>query len=383
MPTERMSCVTGSRIIALNDEVVRMKQAGADIVSLTLGEPDFDTPAFVIDAAVDAMRKGDTHYTASKGIAPLRKLIASTYSSRNGIPCKMENVLVATAKMALYEAMVALLDAGDEILVPDPGWVSYEQMARLVDAVPVAYDLGEGFHVDIDALNEVITPRSAAIVINSPSNPTGAVFTRNEMRAIAEVAEDNDLLVISDEVYDRLVFEGEHVSIASLPGMFDRTVTIFSCSKTYAMSGWRIGWAIAPADHIIQMGKVHENSVTCMPGFIQAGTIAAIEGGEEALKGMLSVYRERRGIVVDGLNAIPGLECHVPEGTFYAFPRFDAEIDSFEVASLLLREGHVAITPGEAFGKNSCRNFRLSFAASERNIKEGIARISKVMKALA
>ncbi|HID74210.1 MAG TPA: aminotransferase class I/II-fold pyridoxal phosphate-dependent enzyme, partial [Thermoplasmata archaeon] len=197
---------------------------------------------------------------------------------------------------------------------------------------------------------------------------------------LADFAVDNDLLVISDEVYERIVFEGRHISIASLPEMFERTITVFSCSKTYAMSGWRVGWTIAPDDIMVELGKVHQNVITCAPSFIQVGALAALLKGEEALNGMVETYRMRRDYVAAALNDIPGIHCKPPEGTFYAFPTFDLDMDSFDFAAFLLKEARVAVTPGGAFGENACRHFRLSFATSMENLREGIARIREAME---
>jgi len=381
MPSVRMSSVAGSRIVALNDQVVKMKAQGEDIISFTLGEPDFDTPVEIIDEAVEAMRSGFTHYTPSLGILPLREAVAAFYSKNNGIPCGKENVIITPAKVALYEGIVSVFDRGEEVLIPDPGWVSYEQMIRLAEGVPVSYPLGEGFHPDLDAINEVITPKTRGLVINTPSNPTGAVFTPDEMTGLAELAVDNDLVVISDEVYERIIFEGRHISIASLPGMADRTITVFSTSKTYAMSGWRVGWTIAPIDILREMTKVQQNVVTCATSFVQVGGLAALIKGEESIREMVDIYRKRGDYISKALDDIPGMECYKPEGTFYAFPTFDLDIDSFEFSKLLLDEAKVAVTPGAAFGEQANDRVRLSFACSMDDLERGAERIAEAMRA--
>ncbi len=382
MPSVRMSSVAGSRIVALNDQVVRMRAQGEDILSFTLGEPDFDTPQMIIDDAVEAMNTGCTHYTPSLGFPELRDEVADYYSRNNGIPCARENVVITPAKVALYEGIVSLFDRGEEVLIPDPGWVSYEQMIRLAEAVPVHYPLGERFHPDIDTIAGLITPRTKGLVINSPSNPTGAVFSADEIKALADLAIDNDLKVITDEVYEKMIFEGEHLSIASLPGMADRTMTVFSASKTYAMSGWRVGWAIAPPSWVKEIAKVQQNVVTCATSFVQMGLLSALRKGDESVREMVDVYRKRGDFISKALDDIPGVECYRPEGTFYAFPSYDDEMDSFEFAKFLLEEAKVAVTPGGAFGSQANDRFRLSFASSMEDLERGAERIAKAIGTL-
>ena len=369
--------------MAISNLVSEMKASGIDdIISFSLGEPDFTTPGNVIDAAVDSLHKGFTHYTPSMGLPELRKDIADSTRAKNGIPCGPQNVLVTPTKQAIFMWALAYLDPGDEVLIPDPAWVSYEAVVLLAGAKPVYVPtyFNEGYVIDPERVRAAITPKTKAIIINSPSNPTGAVQPEDTLKAIAEICVEKDIIVLADEIYEHIIYSGKHVSLASLPGMWERTYTVSGLSKTYAMTGWRIGWLIA--DDIKSINKLQTHSITCCTSFVQQAAIEAIAGPQEARDAMVKEFKKRRDLALDLLSEIKDLECNKPDGAFYLFPRLDKDVDSNTVAKKLLQEGHVAVTPGRAFGPCGEGSFRMSYAASEDDITEGIARMKKVLNSL-
>lgn len=383
MVSQRLQAVPPSGTVAISNLVSEMKASGInDIISFSLGEPDFTTPGNVIDAAVDSLHRGFTHYTPSMGLPELRKAIAESTKAKNNIPCGPQNVLVTPSKQAIFMWALAYLDPGDEVLIPDPAWVSYEAVVLLAGAKPVYVPtyFDEGYVIDPDRVRAAITPRTKAIVINSPSNPTGAVQPEETLRAIAEICVEKNIIVLADEIYEHILYGGKHVSLASLPGMWERTYTISGLSKTYAMTGWRLGWVIA--DDIKPINKLQSHSITCCTSFVQQAAIEAIEGPQDARDAMVKEFKKRRDLALDLLSEIDGLECNIPNGAFYLFPKYDKDIKSNVVAEKLLQEGHVAVTPGRAFGPCGEGSFRMSYAASEDDITEGIARMKKVFSTL-
>ncbi len=383
MVSQRLQAVPPSGTVAISNLVSEMKASGInDIISFSLGEPDFTTPGNVIDAAVDSLHRGFTHYTPSMGLPELRKAIAEATKAKNNIPCGPQNVLVTPSKQAIFMWALAYLDPGDEVLIPDPAWVSYEAVILLAGAKPVYVPtyFDEGYVINPDRVRAAITPRTKAIVINSPSNPTGAVQPEETLRAIADICVEKDIIVLADEIYEHILYEGKHVSLASMPGMWERTYTISGLSKTYAMTGWRIGWLIA--DDIKSINKLQSHSITCCTSFVQQAAIEAIEGPQEAKEAMVKEFKKRRDLALDLLSEIDGIECNRPNGAFYLFPKYDKDIKSNVVAEKLLQEGHVAVTPGRAFGPCGEGSFRMSYAASEEDITEGIARMKKVFSTL-
>ncbi len=383
MVSQRLQAVPPSGTVAISNLVSEMKASGIDdIISFSLGEPDFTTPGNVIDAAVDSLHKGFTHYTPSMGLPELRKDIADSTRAKNGIPCGPQNVLVTPTKQAIFMWALAYLDPGDEVLIPDPAWVSYEAVVLLAGAKPVYVPtyFNEGYVIDPERVRAAITPKTKAIIINSPSNPTGAVQPEDTLKAIAEICVEKDIIVLADEIYEHIIYSGKHVSLASLPGMWERTYTVSGLSKTYAMTGWRIGWLIA--DDIKSINKLQTHSITCCTSFVQQAAIEAIEGPQEARDAMVKEFKKRRDLALDLLSEIKDLECNKPDGAFYLFPRLNKDVDSITVAKKLLQEGHVAVTPGRAFGPCGEGSFRMSYAASEDDITEGIARMKKVLNSL-
>ena len=383
--SQRLQEIPPSGTVAISNLVNQMKGEGIDIISFSVGEPDFNTPGNIVDACEKSLRSGFTHYTPSMGIPELRKAIAESVKAKNGIPCEAKNVLVTPTKQALFMIALAYLDPGDEVILPDPSWVSYEAHIRMCGAVPkyVTTDFSDGFVIDPAKVEAAVTPKTKMIVINSPSNPTGCVQPESTLKGIADIAKDRDLMVMTDEIYEHIIYDGaKHYSIAAMPDMFDRTITVSGLSKTYAMTGWRIGWMIAPEADIKAVNKLQSHSVTCCTSFTQPAALEAIRGPQEDKVKMVAQFKKRRDLALDLISEIPGLECNVPGGAFYLFPKFSAKISSHELAEKFLMEGHVAVTPGRAFGPAGEGFFRLSYAASEDDIVEGLGRIKKVLGSL-
>ncbi|MGQ0798047.1 MAG: pyridoxal phosphate-dependent aminotransferase [Methanobacteriota archaeon] len=380
----RVVSIEPSPTVALGNLVAELKAKGETILSLSVGEPDFPTPAHIVEAAKTALDEGHTKYTPSPGIRELRDAIAEKSSKENGIPAKAENVLVAPTKHTLFLTCMALLDAGDEAIIPDPGWVSYAPMVRLAGArpVPVRAADEERFVLRPEAVAEAITKRTRLLMVNSPSNPAGSVYPRETMRGLADLAQDHDLTLVSDEIYEKILYEGEHVSPASLDGMFDRTVTVNGFSKTYAMTGWRLGWLVAPTSIVKEASKVQEHTITCATAFAQKAGVAALRGPTAPLDAMVEEFRARRDLVMTELARVRDFETFPPAGAFYAFPRVAAPINSEALGERILNEAKVAVTPGSAFGGAGEGHLRVSFAASRETIVEGIRRIGEVLARL-
>ena len=381
---KRVTSIESSPTVRISDLVTEMRARGETILSLSIGEPDFPTPAHIVEAGKKALDDGFTKYTPAVGFKDLREAIAEKSVKENRIPAKPENVLVAPTKHTLYMTCMALLDPGDEAIIPDPGWVSYGPMVVLAGAKPVPLRAADeqGFVPSPDDLAEHITPRTRMIMLNSPSNPAGSVYPRETMKAIADLAHDHDLVVVSDEIYEKILYDGEHVSPASLDGMFDRTVTVNGFSKTYSMTGWRLGWLVAPKPIFKEISKVQEHSITCATAFAQKAGVAALRGPMEPLQKMVAEFRARRDVILSELAKIDRATGFRPAGAFYAFPKFDVPLDDTALAERLLKEAKVAVTPGSAFGEAGAGHQRLSYAASRETITEAVRRIGEVVAKL-
>jgi len=377
----RVTSIESSPTVRLGNLVAEMRARGEEVLSLSVGEPDFPTPAHIVQAAKEALDAGLTKYTPSLGIRELREAVARKSKEENGIPATADDVLVSPTKHTIYLACMALLESGDEAILPDPGWVSYEPMVRLAGATPVAVRAAddEGFVPTPDAVAEAITPKTKVLVLNSPSNPAGSVIPRRTMEGLADLARDHDLVVVSDEIYERILYDGEHVSPAALDGMFDRTVTVNGFSKTYSMTGWRLGWAVAPKPILREMGKVQEHTVTCATSFAQKAGVAALQGPQEPVEAMVREFRARRDLICAELSKIDRADCFRPGGAFYAFPRLDVPTDSATLSERLLKEAKVAVTPGRAFGAAGEGHLRLSYAASRETIVEAVRRLGELV----
>ena len=362
-----------------------LEATGRSVIHLEIGEPDFDTPANVRAAAQRALDDGFTHYGPYLGMPALREAIAADATARKGFTATADRVAVVPGgKPVMFFALLALAQEGDEVVYPDPGFPIYESMARYVGATPVPYRITQerDFRVDLDELEGLVTDRTRLLIINSPANPTGGVFTRDDIERIAElVLRHPEVTVLADEIYGRIVHDGEHVSIASLPGLADRTIVLDGFSKTYAMTGWRLGYAILPPALVDPFAKLIINSVSCVSSFSQVAAIEALTGPQDDVDAMVREFRARRMLVVDGLNRIPGIECAVPAGAFYVFPRIGGTGMSGAVfAERLLAETGVCVLAGTAFGSVGADHVRISYAASREHLAEALDRIATFVR---
>ena len=364
-----------------------LEAQGRSVIHLEIGEPDFDTPAHIVEAAKRALDEGYTHYGPAAGLPELREAIAQDISTSRGIAVQPDQVVVTPGgKPVMFFAILALCEAGDEVIYQNPGFPIYESMINFVGAKAVPLPLLEerGFSFSIDDLVSRITPRTKMLVINSPANPTGGIIPRGDIAAIAELAVKHNFWVLSDEIYCRLLYEGAHHSIAAEPGMADRTIILDGFSKTYAMTGWRMGYGVTPANLTPSIVKLMTNSNSCTASFSQRAGVAAITGPQEPVDRMRAEFRRRRDAVVAALNAIPGVRCAMPKGAFYAFPNITGTgLSEREVADRLLSEAGVATLAGTAFGEYGAGYLRLSYANSMENLNEAVRRIGQFVERLA
>ena len=384
MSARRLSRVPESGTVKIANAVSKLKSEGVDIISFSTGEPDFSTPDNITKACVDSLNKHFTHYTPSVGIPELRKAVAEKSRNENNIPCEASNVLITPAKQAIFMTALSLIDEGDEVILPDPSWVTYDACIRLAGGIPkyVKVKPENEYRITPEEVAELVSPATKMIFLNTPANPTGAVATEEDLKGIADIAIDHDPYVMSDEVYEKILFEGKHVSIASLPGMFERTITINGMSKVYAMTGWRIGWAVAPPDIFKILNILQTHSVTCCTSFAQQAGVEALSGPQDSVKNMVDEFRVRREIVMEELAKIPTLHTPKPKGAFYVFPEYDHKMNSVDLTEYLLTTAHVAVTPGSAFGPGSDGHIRISYACSRDDIREGLRRIGEALSKL-
>jgi len=359
-----------------------LEATGRDVIHLEIGEPDFDTPRRVSEAAARALLDdGATHYTAATGIATLREAIVEDVRRWKGISASPDQVVVTPgAKPIMFYAMLALVDQGDEVIYPNPGFPIYESMAAYVGGTPVAAPLREAadFRMDVDELASLVTDRTRLIVLNSPHNPTGSILTHDDLRRVAEIAVERDLVVLADEIYGRLQYEGEPLSIATLPGMAERTITLDGFSKTYAMTGWRLGYGVVPEWLATAFSQLVINSVSCTNAFAQHGAVEALTGPQDDADAMRAEFIARRSLIVDGLNAIDGVTVRLPHGAFYAFPNVSSfGRTSAEIADHLLYDAGVCGLAGTAFGRHGEGYLRFSYANSRENLSRALERIGE------
>ncbi|MBW3612831.1 MAG: pyridoxal phosphate-dependent aminotransferase [Chloroflexi bacterium] len=358
-----------------------LEATGREVIHLEIGEPDFDTPRNVSEAAASALLdEGATHYTAATGIAPLRDAIVADVRRWKGIETNPDQVVVTPgAKPIMFYTMLALIEEGDEVIYPNPGFPIYESMARYVGGTPVAAALREEneFRMDVDEVASLITPRTKLLVFNTPHNPTGSILTDADIRRLAELAVEHDLVVLADEIYGRLQYTGELLSIATLPGMADRTITLDGFSKTFAMTGWRLGYGVIPEWLVPSFSRLVINSVSCTNAFAQFGAIEALTGPQDAADAMRTEFIARRQLMVDGLNAIPGVTCVMPHGAFYTFPNMGSfGRTSAEIADHLLYDAGVCVLAGTAFGKHGEGHLRFSYANSRENLALALEKVA-------
>jgi aspartate aminotransferase len=364
-----------------------LEAIGRDVIHLEIGEPDFDTPTNVREAAATALvDRGETHYTAATGILPLREAIAADVKRWKGIDTTPDQVVVTPgAKPIMFFAMLALIDEGDEVIYPNPGFPIYESMAHYVGGIPVAAPLRESneFRMDVEELASLITPRTKLIVFNSPHNPTGSILTEADVRRIADLAIEHDLVVLADEIYGRLQYEGEPLSIATLPGMEERTITLDGFSKTFAMTGWRLGYGVIPQWLVPHYSRLVINSVSCTNAFAQWGAIEALTGPQDDADAMREEFIARRALMVEGLNAVPGITCAMPHGAFYTFPNVTSfGRTSAEIADHLLYDAGVCGLAGTAFGAHGEGYLRFSYANSRENLRAALDRVAESLAKL-
>jgi aspartate aminotransferase len=388
----RVARIAPSPTLAMAATAKAMASQGIDVIDFSTGEPDFDSPESVKAAAEAAIHAGFTKYTPSSGIDELRVAIAEKLQRELGLRYEKSQILVSCgAKHSLYNLAEAFLEAGDEVIIPTPYWVSYSDQILLNDATPVLLPTKEeeGYAIHQAELQRCITPRTKAIVINSPCNPTGATYDRKTLEEIAALALNHDLLVISDEIYEKILYDGaRHVSIATLgPDIAARTVIINGVSKAYAMTGWRIGYAAGPKDLIAAMANIQSQSTSNPCSISQKAAVAALREGEPFTTKMVEEFDRRRRAIVDGLNRIPGVSCRMPSGAFYAFPNMKGVLGKqgprgplktpSDLAEYLLKEAHIAVVPGEPFGSEE--HVRLSYATSMETIRRGLARLDTAL----
>ncbi len=360
-----------------------LEATGVDVIHLEIGEPDFDTPANIREAAKRALDAGWTHYGPALGLPQLRAAIAADSTARRGFAVDPGNVVVTPgAKPIMHYAITALAGPGDEVIYPDPGFPIYESMASFVGARPVPIPLSEAhdFRLDVDELRSLVTDRTRLIIFNSPANPTGGVLNRADLEAIAAIAIERDIVVLADEIYGRIIYEGEHHSIAALPGMAERTIILDGFSKTFAMTGWRLGYAIVPQALVQPFSRLIINSVSCTSAFSQIAAVEALTGPQGDVDAMVAEFHARRDLVVDGLNAIPGIRCRRPHGAFYVFPNVSGTgLTGGEFADKMLYEAGVSLLAGSAFGRVGVDHARISYANSQSNLRRAVERIADVV----
>ena len=363
-----------------------LEREGHRVIHLEIGEPDFTTPKNIIDAACNALHNGYTHYSPSPGIMELREAVAEHISRTRGVAVDPEQVIITPgAKPIIFYSILALIEPGEEVIIPDPGFPIYESVVRFVNGVPRLLPLREelGFRWDLNELADAIRPQTRMIIINSPHNPTGGVLEAEDIQTIAALAQKHDLVVLSDEIYSEILYEGEHQSPYPLPGMPERTILLDGFSKTFAMTGWRLGYGVMPKPLAPHISRLITNSVSCTATFVQHAGIEALQGPRDDVQKMVRAFQERRDAIVDGLNQLPGFRCHRPRGAFYVFPNVKAfGRKSAEIAHILLHQYHVAALSGTSFGPSGEGYIRFSYANSLENIKEALARIGQMARDL-
>ena len=363
-----------------------LEAQGHRVIHLEIGEPDFATPEHIVAAGCRALQDGYTHYSPSAGVAALREAVAAHITRTRGVEVTPEQVVITPgAKPILFFGILALIDPGDEVILPDPGFPIYESVVRFVNGIPRLVPLREelGFRWDLDELRAAVTPQTRLIILNSPHNPTGGVLTADDLAGIADLAREHDLAVLADEIYSEILYEGKHESLYGLPGMAERTILLDGFSKTYAMTGWRLGYGVMPEELAPHITRLITNSVSCTATFVQMAGIEALQGPQDETRRMVEAFRERRDAIVEGLNRIPGFRCHKPRGAFYVFPNTTAfRRTSAELADILLNRYHVAALAGTSFGPAGEGYLRFSYANSMDNIREALARLEKASREL-
>ena len=375
----RVDEISESPILSLIDRIFELRRSGATILGLHIGEPDFDTPVGIRAAAARAMNEGLTHYGPAQGMLDLREAIAERLRRLHAIPAQAGDVVVMPAKLAIYASLLSSTNPGDEVLLPDPTYL-FEQPVQLVGARPVYFPLRDDYSFDPTELERAITPRSRVLILTSPSNPTGRLLSRDEVLAALEIARDHRLTVLSDETYESLIYEGPHVAPASLAPGEGQVVTIGSFSKMFAMTGWRIGWAVAPPTMRVRLVKVIEQTLTCVAPFIQRACLWGLQNSEPDVAKFREEFRRRRDGLFALLREIPDLDVVRPAGAFYMFPRYRRPIPSVDFCNRMLDEEHLALVPGISFGPRGEGHFRISFSSPMASLEDGAERIRRFLQ---
>jgi aspartate/methionine/tyrosine aminotransferase len=383
---ERMSRLGTETAFEVLAKAKALEAQGKKVIHLEIGEPDFDTPENIRQAAKKAIDEGYTHYGPSAGLPDLREAIAQDVSRNWGVTVNPEQVVVTPgAKPIMFFAILALIDPGDEVIYPNPGFPIYESVIEFVGAkaVPIVLREENDFEMDIDELRSLITPRTRMLIINFPENPTGGVLSKENASAIADMVQEKGITVLTDEVYHRIIYEGEHHSVFSEPSMAEQTILLNGYSKTYAMTGWRLGYGVMPVDLAQKVAQLQTNSNSCTCSFTQVAGIEALQGSQDEVNKMVAEFRRRRDVIVDGLNEIDGISCLKPKGAFYVFPNIkEIGMNCRQLADRLLQEGGVAVLAGTSFGRHGDGYLRFSYANSVANIEEGLNRIHQTLKVL-
>lgn len=382
---ERIARLNTESAFTVLSRAQALESVGRSVIHLEIGQPDFRTPEHICEAAFRAVRDGATGYCATEGIAPLREAVAEQVSASRGVAVSPSQVIVASgAKPLLFYAALACLERGDEVITPDPGFPIYESVVRLVGATPVPLPLREAqdFRFDADELRRLVSPKTRMLILNSPQNPTGSVLGGAELGVIAELARRYGFWVLADEVYSQLTYDEPHRSIFSYDGMPEQTILVDGASKTYAMTGWRLGWGVMPERLVEAVARLIVNSNSCVAAFVQHGGVAALRGPQDTVEAMRREFRARRDLLVEGLNRIRGIRCRAPQGAFYAFPNVAAlTTDDRQFAERLLDEAGVAALWGSSFGGQGKGFLRLSYANSRERLSEALARIGAFVEA--
>ncbi|MCH6559131.1 pyridoxal phosphate-dependent aminotransferase [candidate division KSB1 bacterium] len=378
---ERLGTETAFEVMA---RAKALEAQGKDMIYLQIGEPDFPTPKNIIEAGVKALRDGQTHYSPAAGIMPLREAIVDDVEARRGVRPKVEQVIVTPgAKPIMYFVIMACIDSGDEVIYPNPGFPIYESVINFVGGTPVALPLWEenDFRFNQDEFRSLVTDRTRMIIINSPHNPSGGVLTRGDIEVVAEVAREKNVLVLTDEVYKNIIYDGEHVSIYSMPGMQEQTILLDGFSKTYAMTGWRLGFGVMREDLAKKVEQLMINSNSCTATFSQHAAVEALKGPTDEVDAMVETFRKRRDFIVAGLNEISDVSCITPKGAFYVFPNVKKiKMSSQELEHYILNEAGVAILSGTAFGKYGDGYLRFSYANSIENIGKALEKMKDALE---
>lgn len=383
--SKKVEVIKSSPLVALVDKGKKMEDDGIDVLSFAGGEPDFDTPDMINWTAINSLTKGDTHYVASAGLPALRQRIAKKLLEENQIDVDWKTQIIVTpgGKTALFLALSAILDPMDEVFIFEPAWVSYRQLINWNGAVPVSVplDYEDNYHITREKLEKYYTPKTKAMVLNSPNNPTGRVLAQDEIDAIADFVEEHKVLVIADEIYEKIIYDGKkNTSLGSVERIKEYVVTVNGLSKGYAMTGWRVGYVAAHPDLIKQMLKIVSNVYTCVPSFVQTASVKAFDC-EDDVERMRVEYEKRRNYIVNALNEMPGVSCRMPEGAFYIMPKIEKDgLDSWGIADLILEKCNVVVAPGDVFGAGGENCIRMSYATSMENLGDAVERLKTLFK---